>query len=101
MVRAKEVKHEKEDARSAAPDLRTDGCDGREWKRAYGGVDDDTVADCADRPGLGCLSLVLRIEVVSHRFSMRGQLLLRVRSDLLKRGGGWARSAAFPAPEIL
>jgi hypothetical protein len=83
MVRAKEDNHEEKDDRGAAPDLHADGCDGRECKRTYGGRVDDTVADRADRAWVGCLSLVLRIEVVLHRRSMRCELRCGVRSNLL------------------
>ena len=103
-MRAKEVYHDQEDARRAAPDLRASVCDGREWNRTYSGRIDDTVGGRADRTGdvrtdragyvhadragVGWLSLVLRIEVVPQRLSMRGEMRRGVRGDLLSRGGG-------------
>jgi len=53
MVRAKEVYHDEEDARRAAPDLRAGVCDGRERNRTYSGRVDDTVGDRTDRTGYG------------------------------------------------
>jgi len=53
MVRAKEVYHDEEDARRAAPDLPAGVCDEREWNRTYSGRVDDTVGDRADRAGVG------------------------------------------------
>src|SRR5437867_3933005 len=84
MVRAKEVYHDEEDARRAAPDLPAGVSDERERNRTYSGRVDDTVGDRADgtgadRAGVGCLSLVLRIEVVPQRLSMRGELPCAVR----------------------
>jgi len=103
MVRAKEVHHDEEDARRAAPDLRAGVCDEREWNRTYSGRVDDTVGGRADRTGyvradragylraaragVGWLSLVLRIEVVPQRPSMHGELRCGVRGNLLSRGG--------------
>ena len=92
MVRAKEVYHDQENARCAAPALPAGIRDGREWNRSYGGRVDDTVGDRADwtlygrtsRAGMGRLSLVLRIEVVPQRRSMRGGLYCGVRGDLLR-----------------
>ena len=86
MVRAKEEPHDEENARRAASDLPAGNRDGWKWKRADPGHVDGTVVDRADRTGhelpersgLGWLSLVLWIEVVRDRRSMRRQLLVRV-----------------------
>ena len=91
MVRAKEVYHDEENARLAARDLPAGVCNEWEWNRTCSGRIDDTVGDRADRTRYGCaeragvwwLSLVLRIEVVPQRRSMRGGLHCGVRGDLL------------------
>jgi hypothetical protein len=87
------VDHDEENPRRAARALRADVRDGWEWNRAYVGRADATVAFRADRAGLertragrvGCLSLVLRIEVLPNRGSMRRELLVRMRGHLLNR----------------
>src|SRR2546428_201059 len=45
IVGAKEGNHhDEENARRAAPALRADGCDGREWNRTDGGPADDAIS---------------------------------------------------------
>ena len=100
MVRAKEVNHDEEDARRAVPDLRAGDRDGRKWSRTYGGHVDYAIGDRAGRPRVGFLSLVLWIEVVLHRLSMRCELLFSLRTDLLTGWGGQAKWSAFPAPTL-
>jgi len=51
MVRAKEVYHDQENARCAAPALPAGVRDGWEWNRTYSGRVDDTVGGRADRTG--------------------------------------------------
>jgi len=87
--------HDEENACRAAPALRADDCDGREWNRTDGGRANDAVGVRADRAGdertagagsgVGCLPLVLRIEVVLDESSVPDEVRVRVRADLLNR----------------
>jgi hypothetical protein len=105
IVGAKEGNHHDEkNARRAAPALRIDDCDGREWNRADCGRADDAVGVCADRPrsvrsavagtGVRFLPLVLRIAFIRDPGPVPGALRFRVRADLLN----WKQTnpAVFP-----
>jgi hypothetical protein len=89
-VLIREGDHDEENRCRAAAALRYGVRDGRERGCAYAG---HAVADGADRAGdertctgwVGHLSLVLRIEVVPDRLSVRGELLVPVRGHLLSR----------------
>ena len=88
-------RHDEEDAHRAVPALRADDCDGRECNRTDGGRADGAVGVRADRAGnertagsgsgVGCLPLVLWIEVVRDPSSVPGELQFRVRGYLLNR----------------
>lgn len=86
MVRRKEGSHDEENARCAASDLLADGCIGRKCSGTDGKYVDDARCDGTDFPcdehtgrsGMGKLSLVLRVEVLPHLLSVRGELLVRM-----------------------